>query len=188
MALRPEISGFDLARMRALFGCGDHAVADRAVEHARRFAGTDLAVEAHVRDIVLGTVAPDRVSFEKADFVNAVVSLAYFGQAHLETGSNVWKNGHLDLWSTLPEEPPADARWADAYRLLEWALVQRPLFGVAQDSDWTTYGYLSHDEVRRLLSYRDLLPDSRDQDFAGDFFDWLEEIDEAGLDYWFYAR
>jgi hypothetical protein len=60
----------------------------------------------------------------------------------------------------LPSQPDGvnETEWMDACALVEHAVLQRPLLGSVQDSDWTTYGYLDRDEVRRLLDYRRRFP------------------------------
>jgi hypothetical protein len=69
-------------------------------------------------------------------------------------------------------------------------VLQRPLFGSHQESDWTTYGYLSRDEVHRLLGYRQCFPRLGEDacGFAPAFFGWLGAIAAAERDYWFYAQ
>ena len=195
MSLRPEISGFDLGRMRSYLGCGDPAVAERAAVFAREFWIGDEELDqiaAHARDIVDGTATERTVNVERSAFVGAVISLAHFEQEHLPTDSNLWKSVHLDWCLDLPEDlPGADpVAWADARYLVECAVLQRPMFGEVQESDWTTYGFLTRDEVRRLLDYRTRFPRlGRDEhEFAPEFFGWLDKISAADLDYWFVAQ
>lgn len=87
-------------------------------------------------------------------------------------------------------EDAEEAAWNDARTLVEYAVLQRPLFGSRQDSDWTTYGYLRRNEVQRLIDYRQRFPrlGVDEYGFAPAFFGWLAEIAAAGLDYWFYAQ
>lgn len=194
MSLRPEISGFSLATLRSFVGSGDPSVAERAAEHTRDMYNDADEIVDHVRAIVLGTTGP--VEIEDQSFIYAVVALAHFDQEHLETNSNLYKSVFSDWVLELDREPDNEAggEWERTVELLEWALLARPLFGTEQDSDWTTYGYLTNEEVRRLLAYRARFPqlvESADEDhteFAEDFFGWLEKIRDAGLDYFFYAQ
>src|SRR5262249_17007131 len=123
---------------------------------------------------------------------SAMIALAHFEQTHLETGSNTWKSVHIDWATDLPTriDGADDPAWQDARVLVENAVLQRPLFGSHEESDWTTYGYLDRSEVRHLLDYRQRFPRLGEDDygFAPAFFGWLGQIDAAGLDYWFYAE
>ena len=197
MSLRPEISGFDLPKMTRFIGCADPAVAARAEAHARAMydrAGAEHveAVVARLRQVILGELKPGGIDAEEPALISAIIALSWFEQDHLETGSNMWKSVHLDWALDLPKElDGADqAAWDDARTLAEYAVLQRPLFGSHQDSDWTTYGYLSRDEVQRLLDHRQRFPRLGEDayGFARDFFGWLGKIAAAGRDYWFYAK
>ena len=102
------------------------------------------------------------------------------------------KSVHIDWALELPSrlDGANETEWMDdACTLAQYAVLQRPLFGPEQVSDWTTYGYLDRDEVRRLLDYRRRFPALAEDEhnFAPAFFGWLGEIAAAGLDYWFYA-
>jgi hypothetical protein len=195
VSLRPNISGFDLTKMTAFIGCGDRMIAVRAERHARTVYARAEALDAIARrlnEAILGDIKRGMDGSEDAALVNAMIALARFEQMHLDTDSNMWKSAHLDwVLEGLPSRPDGanETEWMDACALVEHALLQRPLLGSWQDSDWTTYGYLDRDEVRRLLDYRRRFPSLGEDKygFAPAFFGWLVEIDAAGLDYWFYA-
>jgi hypothetical protein len=199
VSLRPEVSGFRLDVLRGVLGCGDPATAERAAAHVLESAGSERGrvVAGVARDLVMGArPAPED---EDEDVIAAVVSLAGFGQEHLTTGSSSWKSYFqdwaFDEWKvgdggpTLPEDtdPETYERIED---LLFWALVARPLVGRRQTGSWTTYGYLTHAEVGELLGLAERYPGLRadPEGFGADFFDWLREIHDAGLDYWFFCE
>ena len=200
MSLRPEISGFHLNRLRSTLGCDDSAVAERAVAHARQIYNADSlqpAVSNTVRDLVTGgRPAPKE---EDETLIHAVIALAFFEQEHLETDSNTWNSYFVDWaleeWAVGDSGPvlPPDADAALRERisdLLFDALLGRPLIGESQRSDWTTYGYLTHDEVGELIGYSHRFPGLRvdEHGFGADFFGWLDTIHGAGLDYWFFSQ
>jgi hypothetical protein len=195
MSLRPHISGFDLRKMTAFIGCGDRMIAATAEAHTLRVYARAEALDAiagRLNQAILGDIKRGTDEAEDPALIHAMIALADFEQTHLETHSNIWKSAHLDwVLEGLPSQPDGvnKTEWIDACTLVEHAVLQRPLLGSVQDSDWTTYGYLDRDEVQRLLDYRRRFPSLGEDKygFAPAFFGWLSEIDAAGLDYWFYA-
>src|SRR5262245_42061734 len=76
MSLRPEISGFDLAKMIRFIGCADPAVAARAEAHARAMydrAGAEHveAVVARLRQVTLGELKPGGIDAEEPALISA---------------------------------------------------------------------------------------------------------------------
>src|SRR5262249_33058850 len=157
--------GFDLPKMIRFIGCADPAVAARAEAYARAMydrAGAEHvgAGVARLRPGILGEPKLGGIDAEGPAPTKAILSPSRRGRGPLETVPNLWKSAHLDWALDLPKElDGADqAAWDDARTLAEYAVLQRPLFGSHQDSDWTTYGYLSRDEVQRLLDHRQRFP------------------------------
>jgi hypothetical protein len=197
MSLRPEVSGFDLLKMTTFIGCGDLAVVERAQAHARAmFSGASVEIAEplleRLRQAILGELKPGVVEVEDSALIHAMIALSYLDQKHQETNSNRWKSVHIDWAVELPDrlEGAEEAAWKDALTLVEYAVLQRPLFGSHQESDWATYGYLRRNEVQRLIDYRRRFPrlGKDEYGFAPAFFDWLTGIAASGLDYWFYAQ
>ncbi|MFB6718081.1 hypothetical protein ACFCZY_39545 [Streptomyces sp. NPDC056237] len=185
MALRPKISGFSLRKMWAHIGCAD-------AEVGQRIAGSlEEEGEEWLHDIVMGEVPPGSLDVEDDAVIEAVVELAFFEQDHHHVGSNIWNSYFMDwAWERqglLHAEGYEDAD--RAHTLIGWALLERPIFGTKLDTSWTSYGYLTHEELGELIGYLDqhprLLLD--EHGFGTKFIDWLREIHGLGLDYWFHS-
>jgi hypothetical protein len=200
MSVRAVISGFDLRKMTALIGCGNPGVAGRVEAYLRTKPENrdvwpeyvDPIVE-RLRQVVLGDLKRGSIELEEPALVDAMIELARFDQKHLETDSAIWRSAHL-LWALdLPahlEGAEQDA-WTDARTLVHYAVVERPIFGSHQEYFYESgYGYLSLDEVQRLLTMRQRFPRLGEDEsgFASAFFGWLAEIAAAGRDYWFYSQ
>ena len=199
MALHPNIAGFDLATFRSLVeGPVDPRRAEAVIDDvARRLSTADVdevrMVLVRVRQILDGRLRPGSVTDENSAVVNAVIALATTGQRPRWTDADVRPSSFVDFANRFPAAPSdLDGLASPGPRmrtLIRWALVERPMFGRQQSEWWSSYGYLSHDEVGRLLGYHRAHPSLGDHEatFATGFFRWLTEIHAAGLDYWFHT-
>jgi hypothetical protein len=164
MSLRPEICGFDLAQMQALFGSGrQEAVAAVQGEFDRQVAkypgSFDQSFQTTFRQALAkaihqGVPFPE-LELEKEPHVQLAVLLAQHNQQLLGTDSNDWKwTGFSDFWDQRGGGP-----------LFEFLLFGRPLFGNRIDTHGV-YGYLSRAEVQQLRSSLSEL--GRDEDDLDD--------------------
>jgi len=199
VALRPNIAGFDLAVFRTLLagpGPVDRnraVIADVAARLAPAAADDVRPVLANVRRILAGALPPGGVEAEDASLVNAVIALATTGQRMRWTDSDRTGAAFIDFATRFPAAPSDLAGTAGSgptmQALVRWALLQRPVLGGRQSDWWSAYGFLSHAEVGRLLSYHRRHPRLGDHDrvFARHFYGWLAEVYETGQDYWFHS-
>lgn len=201
MSLRPEIRGFELAKLRALLGSRDQAVQD-AVE-----ATFGAAVQEEPEDFdseyraafrkALHRAIEDGVPFpslevEGEPHVHLALLLAAYGQEFVPTDSGTWKMlGFWDFWELCGELLSPEGR-----RLFGYLVEGRPLFGRLIESSWSYYAYLEQDEVRQLRSaLTDLWqanPDLHDNeliaDMVTDLSGWCDTILAAGKDLWFWTE
>jgi hypothetical protein len=197
--LQPNIGAFYLATFTSLVGgrtAPDRVTAVVDDVAARLAAAQDEDVRPvleFVRRILTGALVPGSVEKETSSLVNAVIALATTGQRPLWLDVVPSRHGFIDFASRFPPSPADLAGGAGdgptMQTLIRWALLQRPLFGRPQGSWWSTYGYLSNSEVGRLLEYHHRHPTlgAHDPEFGANFFARLEDIHEAGLDYWFHC-
>lgn len=202
MPLRPNIAGFRLATFRSLTAgeVDPEHVEDILADVALRLAEADdehvRPILDNVRYILTRKLVPGAVEKEDSSLVNAVIALATTGQQLEWVDDDSWHPGFVDFASRFPPAPcdvhgchePA-ASGAEMRTLVHWALLQRPVFGRPQGSWWSTYGYLSHTEVSRLLTYHRHHPSLGDHgpQVASGFFALLQHLHDAGLDYWFHC-
>ncbi len=213
MSLRPEISGFDITKLETLFGCKDDAVLSRLEQHYLEFWGFDdedgdaedkssiAGGLDYVRKIVNGELKPTgngngaasvSLTDEHSDFINAIVAMAFFEHEHVPTDSNYWKSYFIDyalgIEETLPDDIVANDR--DTIKSLLGFLLGRPLFGTNMESDWTTYGYLTKTEVKKLLSFFEKYPqlEQDEEAFGADLKGWLQLIADNDKDLWFFSQ
>lgn len=199
MSLRPNIAGFDLATFRSLLTgrvnrrCADAVVVDVAMRLSDAEARDVLPVLTAVRRILNGELVRGGVDAEDSTLVNAVIALATTGQRPSWTDADRSPTQYIDFATRFPAAPSDLGGTASPgpsmQTLIRWALLQRPIFGDRQSDWWSAYGYLSNWEVERLLAYHREHPTLGDHEptFARRFFGWLEEIRDAGQDYWFHS-
>jgi len=199
VTLHANIAGFDLATFHSLVSRPVGARRADAVlaDVARRLspAADDVVrpVLRRVRQILDGRLRPGSVAEEDGPLVNAVVALATTGQRPRWTDADGVAESFVDFAESFPTAPSDLERLSQGgprmHTLIRWALVQRPVFGRRQCESSSCYGYLSHDEVGRLLAYHRAHPSLGDHEpaFAAGFFGWLTQIHAAGLDYWFHS-
>lgn len=193
MSLRPEISGFSLARLRALAGSRDAALlANLESRLAEGFESDDPDDERRIRRIleqaVMKGIPFPLLRTEEENHIHAVQLLATEGQEHLPTGSNVWK---MEIFEELLEG--VEGRLLpETVRLLRFFVDGRPLLGRKIVTSWNYYAYLQSQEVQALhASLAEFLKDSSDptgEGFLEEFQTWLEAIREEGRDLWFIAE
>ena len=197
MSLRPVVSGFDLDAMLGLLGSGDEGRLARLTdEFDARVAFPDPAQAALARDalrraVFEGARWPD-LEVEGEPHVSAAVVLAHHGQAHLPTGSDVWKMpAFWDFIKAHHDRLPPEPR-----KYLFMFGRGRPLFGRRIDTPWSYYGFLTLPQTRALLaSLTDLRasdPSLQGPQFLGGFLDefvsWLSSVSSAEKDLWFHCQ
>ena len=211
MSLRPNIAGFDLATFSSLLGGSSerHRVEAVVDDVAARLSPVEAQhvqpILGYVRLILTGRLVRGAVEKEDSSLVNAVIALATTGQRPMWLDVENSRAGFVSFASRFPPAPsdvhgvagrpgraglPGQAGQGPPMQtLVRWALLQRPLFGRSQGGWWSTYGFLSNDEVARLLEYHRAYPalSGHDPQFALAFFRRLDQIRAAGLDYWFHC-
>ena len=204
MSLRPMISGFDLAKLRSRFGCGDRtliaAVEAEFAQLATRSPSVyddRLRAEVHeiLRTAVLQGVPFAGLQMETAAHVIVADLLAAHAQELLSTDADQWNHaGVAEAWE-------AGITSEDGEELVRYLLFGRTLFGREFDTSWNYYGYISQAEVRRLraslleidddqehlafLSELGLnLPNDPATDLIKDLSRWCDALLAANKDLW----
>jgi hypothetical protein len=198
------ISGFDLARLRSYFGCGDRAlIAAVEAELARGAArlppayDTRLCAEVHeiLHTAVLQGVPFPGLQLETLAHVIVADLLAAHGQELLSIDADQWN------YAGVAEGWEAGITTEDGAELMQCLLFGRPLFGREFDTSWNYYGYLSRAEVRRLRAsvrerddnqdhlafLRELgltLPSNPARDLVNDLGHWCDALLAANKDLW----
>jgi hypothetical protein len=198
------ISGFDLAKLRSHFGCGDRTLlaaveAEFAHVAARSPSFYDTRLRAEVHEIlhtaVLQDVPVSGLQMETQAHVIVADLLAAHGQELLSTDADQWNNaGVAAAWE-------AGITTEDGEEFIRCLLFGRPLFGREFDTSWNYYGYLSQAEVRRLRAslleldddqahlafLSDLglkLPSNPATDLIKDLGRWCDALLAANKDLW----
>ena len=192
MSLRPEISGFSLAAMQALFGSEDEDSVSAVREELREIVEfddpqeLDRAVQVVERALHRGVPFPD-LEVEGEPHAVAAIALAMHGQNPLVTGSNVWMMDAFEEFAKVTEGSLSD----EAAASFRYLLDGRPLFGQRIETEWNLYAWLTLEEVnalrRGLEGVREETPDPTDDGFLGDLLEWVGEISDSGMDLWFHA-
>lgn len=201
MALRPEICGFELAKLRALFGCRDQTV-QSAIE-----ASFDASVREEPEDFdaeyrtafykALNRAIEDGAPFaglevEGEPHVHLALLLAAYQQEYLRTDSGTWKmHGFWDFWELCGDLLSPEGR-----RLFGYLLEGRPLFGRVIESSWSHYAYLERAEVAQLRAALAELwqahPDLHDNpliaDLVSDLSGWCETLVAQQRDLWLWTE
>ena len=182
MAIRQRFSGFHLASLTSLFGCGDETLVERSVEMLSRWIdpGPDFEEGSRlVADIILGgkeRVHPE-VESELPQYV--VACLAEFEQIHEISQSMFWETFVSAVRSGRLRLPP------DLRPPLDWLVRGRPFFGQSLDPNGVGYSYLTHEEVQPL--FENLLKSSALSASIGyrEAEPWMARIIKNKKDVWF---
>jgi hypothetical protein len=170
MSLRPTVSAFELAKMQALFGCGDADVA-AAVNRWIRTHGTDsMSVRVKAREYVQTIVDKGRSAF------------AHHGQPHDVSGSIFWEKMFVDLTG---KHVRADDAWLQ--RSLDDLLEGMPMFGRRNGSSWSYYAYLEHEMAVKLRDFLPSVPAWREASDFDEAHAWFTRVTKAGRDLWFWV-
>jgi len=182
MAIRQRFSGFHLASLTSLFGCGDESLVPRCVEMFSRWIdpGPDFDEGSQlISDILLGGRERVRPVVESELLQYVVACLAEFEQIHDISHSVFWetfvgavRGGRLRL-------PP------EFRETVNWLVTGRPFFGETLAPEGVGYSYLTHAEAKPLfeailassaltasIGYREAEP-------------WMQRIIKNGKDVWF---
>lgn len=200
MSLRPEIRGFQLSKLRSLFGSRDQGLL-AAIE--AQFAASvkeepedfDKEYQLTFRKALYRAVE-DGVPFpslevEGEPHVHLALLLAAYGQEYLATSSGDWKMlGFWDFWELCGDLLSPDGR-----RLFSYLIEGRPLFGRQIESSWSYYAWLDRQEVDALRAAigelweanPDLHSNELIADLVSDLGRWCQEISGRGLDLWFWT-
>lgn len=200
MSLRPEVYGFNKAKMFSFAGSKDESALTAMLEQIDESADPDndeveahetaalaAAVKANLQDVVMnGLPNPRRESEGNAECYAAKILAEFEQDQWLDTESNFWKmRGLVDFAEEFDERfDPATKQ------LFEYLLYGRGIFGEVIDTDWSYYAYLSFDEVKTLRAgikkVFDWAADLTDKGHLNeiDFSDWTLELMEAMLE-WF---
>ena len=196
MSLRPEISGFSLNNMDALFGTKDeHLLTDLLCEFDKKitFRDPELTGQSHA---ILRRAIDERPRWPDLDMegephVFAAIILAQHGQEHIKTDSNLWAMPSLwDFFRQHFSQIPSPGR-----KYLRMFFEGRGIFARNIETSWSFYGFLDHSELRMLLAslreFEDAEPAREGQPFRSEFFGkftgWLTAIESNGKDLWFYC-
>ena len=195
MSLRPMICGFDLGKVRSLFGSADPAVIAAIESEFERRADQapsqyDDAFRSSFRTALRtavnhGVPFPD-LEVEREPHVELATLMAAHGQQLLGTDSDCWNfsgfseacDGGITVFSDTEDD------------LLGLLFYGRPLFGKQFDTSWGFYGYMSHEEVQRLRASLRSVDDEDEplsdlaQDLAVDMSRWCDELLAANKDLW----
>jgi hypothetical protein len=200
MSLRPEIRGFDMAKLRSLFGSRDQIVVDTiegefaasVQEEPEDFDQEYRATfrKALHRAIEDGAPFPN-LEVEGEPHVHLALLLAAHGQEFLETDSGNWKMlGFWDFWELCGDLLSPEGR-----RLFQYLIEGRALFGRRIESSWSYYAYLQRQEVEALRAALvelwennpDLRANDLIADLVADLTGWCDAISLRGLDLWFWT-
>lgn len=203
MSSRLELSGFQLDRLRSLFGSGQQAVIDAVeakIERAKK-AGRGLRAQLDEGSIDTlkeslrgaihdGTPLPG-LDAEREPHAQLLDWLAQHEQKHRQTDCDIKVIALRDFW-----EQYGKAMGTAGRELLGFLINGRPLLGQRFGPESpVAYGYLTRTEAGKLqssferLSERESPPkgDWDEDDFeelVSDFIEWLEEIRSKKLDVW----
>lgn len=182
MAIRQRFSGFHLASLTSLFGCGDESLVPRCVEMFSQWIepGPDFDEGSQlIADILLG--GKDRVHPEvESELLQYVVAcLAEFEQIHDISQSVFWETFVLSVRGNRLKIPP------EFHETMNWLIKGRPFFGESLHPEGVGYSYLTHAEAKALfeailktaplsssIGYREAEP-------------WMQRIIRNGKDVWF---
>lgn len=197
MSRRPMICGFDLSKMRSYFGSKNSAlIAVIEAEFTREAAEDPDQFDDSFRDTfreALHQAVNHGVPFSELEnetepHVELARLLSEHDQQLLETDSGVWNHsGFYEAW----EEGISHTEDSEE-NLLGLLLFGRPLFGENIDTEWSSYSYLSRDEVIRLRASLRPVDDDDDTlsedavELIRDLGRWCDEIVAAKRDLWCY--
>ena len=199
MSLRPEICGFDCERFFKQLGSGDQGLI-RSIQRNREHSDAGQHQERDetsrsMFDAALCRAVHDGVPFVDLDdegpvHVRLAIELAWSSQELLRTESSSWK---YQAFPSFFKDHSAELD-PRGRSLLGCFLKGRPIFGKRIVTGWSYYGHLHR---RDTLTLRDSIRSWLDRPlrertnagsraFAEDFVGWLDIIDSARCDLWFW--
>lgn len=195
LATRGRIFGFDLSKMRRLFGCRDPEVLCKVrdmlpevVEHWPEVESQEFFV---IAEPVLSRAVMEGVPFEELDredgghTVLARNVFAVYGQdLYWPDGSDDWRAAAF--WGLL-DAIGSKAR-GEATCLFSYLTSGRPIFGRRCTDRHSYYAYLSNAELQEVRSHMIHATDEtsalRADRFFAEILDWFDELDARKLDLW----
>jgi hypothetical protein len=184
VSLRPQLSGFELSKMRALFGCRDPNIkAAVNIRVRKRLPKDDHEVQLRAREyvdmIVSRGTSGSYPHGEDEIFQLVVNSFAHEGQEHLPSQSLFWEHFFVTL---------AKKRVTCTDRFLQLALdgliAGTPLFGRANASKWSYYALMSNEAAGMLPDLVSGIAELRDAFGVEEAMRWLNEVSASGRDVW----
>lgn len=217
MSLRPEIYGFNKAKMFALFGSKNEKATEKIVKDLEAMLTeidededddeeedkTDLSsAKEHVRAAIFEGVPIKELQVEDMSHVLAAKVLAEYNQPDmLDTESSDWQmRGFWEFMEAF--EKRFDEQ---TITLMNYLIEGRPLFGESIDTGWSYYAYMSLDEVKALhaaikkqhkwaedLTMKGHLNEidfsEGTLDLMESMLEWFDQLIEAKCDLWFMAN
>lgn len=195
MSTRLGLSGFDLDKMRSLFGCGDQAVIAEMEAGLERAAKEEDAPEGTfdagfcetfrtaLHQAVEGGIPLAGLTDEGLPHAHLADRLANYQQRHLLTDCDYKYLPLLDFLEEYGEHLSPSGR-----KLFGYLVEGRPLFG-QKFRDTPLYGYLSFEEAGELQSCLGSmagreLEDEDIEELVSDFVEFLAEIRSEERDVW----
>jgi hypothetical protein len=185
MSLRPNFYGFSLHGLTSRFGCKDEnlvrevtALWDRKARLAedRKRRRCEL-----IEDILRHGYERVHPPVEDGLFQIVVDCIARFGQQLERSDSIFWE-------SFLVEIASGRVRGDEEVQPLLDSLVQgRPFFGKATESDWSYYAYLTNQEAIRVFRFIHGHQALREEFDFESAHQWMNKIESAGRDVWYWA-
>ncbi len=148
MAIRQRFSGFHLASLTSLFGCGDQSLVDRSVEMFSRWVdpGPDFDEGSQlIADIILGGKERVHPEVESELLQYVVACLAEFEQIHDISQSVFWETFVVAARGGRLRLPP------EFRQSIDWLVRGRPFFGKSLDPNGVGYSYLTYEEAHPLF-------------------------------------
>jgi hypothetical protein len=195
--MRPEIYGFDLAAVQAIFGSGNKVAFEKIntsyQEKMSEYFCDEPDVLAEyaqkgeqiIQQSIIGGVPFGDLDCEQEVHVYAANEIVQFTDPKLAGDTTDW---HMEVFLDLRADCAGELT-PDIVSLLSIFEEGRPFLGKKLDTAWAYYGYLNNDEVQKLFVEMEKLSDSKSSDYLDgfllDFTDWLDGISSQNMDLWF---
>lgn len=199
MSMRPEIYGFDLTAVQAIFGSGNkdafekinasyqERMSERFCDEPDELDKYSQRGEAIIYQSIMEGIPFDDLDCEQEVHVYAANEIVQFTDPKLAGDTTDW---HMEVFWNLRADC-VDKLTPDIVGLLDIFEEGLPFFGKKLDTAWSYYGYLNNGEVQKLFAEIEKLSDLKPSDYLDgfllDFLDWLDGIFSQNMDLWFIA-